>query len=78
MNDAEHQMMILMLARIYQAVGALAEALQSREVITADDLKAFHFAALADPDQLAKSTAQAYKDYLKLAKLAGVEVSLNL
>ena len=67
-------MMILMLARMNQAVGALSEVLKSRELVTAEDLKAFHFAAWDDDRQLLKAVTQARSDYLKIAKQAGVEV----
>jgi hypothetical protein len=38
--------MILILARMNQSIGAMYEILKSRDVITADDLKAFQFAAV--------------------------------
>jgi hypothetical protein len=73
MTSQEHQMMILLLARMNQAIGALSEALKSREIITAD-LKAFLFAAWDDNRQILAAVAQARSDYLEIAKQAGVEV----
>jgi hypothetical protein len=74
MTTEEHTLMILMLARMNQAIGALSEILKSRDIVTADDLKAFHFAAWDDDRQLLKAVAQARSDYLKIAKQAGVKV----
>ena len=64
--------MILVLARAYQAIEALANVLKSREIMTADDLKAFQFAAWADNAQIVKVVSQARSDYLQAAKLSGV------
>jgi len=74
MTPEEHQLMILMLARIYQGNGILAEILVAKETISRDDLKAFQNAAWADDAQILKAAAQARADYLKIAKQAGVEV----
>lgn len=74
MTAQEHQLMILMLARMNQAIGALSEILKSREIVTPEDLKAFHFAAWDDNRQILVAVTQARSDYLKIAKLAGVEV----
>jgi len=57
-----------------QAIGALSEILKSRQIVSADDLKAFHYAAWDDDAQVLKAIAQARSDYLKIAKQAGVEV----
>ena len=73
MTTEEHEMMILMLARAYQAIEALANVLKSREIMTADDLNAFQFAAWADHTQIVKVVTQARSDYLHIAKLSGVE-----
>src|SRR5208337_230667 len=74
MTTEEHNLLILMLARINQAIGAFAEVLKSRDIVTQDDLKAFHFAAWDDDRQILKAVIQARSDYLRIAKQAGVEV----
>jgi hypothetical protein len=74
MTTEEHQLMVLMLARMNQAVSAVWEALKSREVVTLDDQKAFYFSATDDNRQIAQAVLQARSDYLKIAKQAGVEV----
>jgi broad specificity phosphatase PhoE len=73
MTKQEHETMILMLARAYQTIGALANVLKSREIMTDDDLKAFQFAAWADDRQTLHYVSQARADYLKAAQLSGVE-----
>ena len=73
MTKQEHETMVMMFARMYQAIGALANAFKSREIITADDLKAFQFDAWADDAQTLRFVIQARSDYLKAAKLSGVE-----
>jgi hypothetical protein len=74
MTLEEHQLLILMLARIYQATDALSEILKSREIISQDDLKAFQYTAWADNAQILKAVAQARADYLRIAEQAGVRV----
>ena len=74
MTLQEHQIHVLILGRVYQALRAVTTALESREILTADDLKAFHFATWDDNQQIFALAAQARTDYLKIAKSAGVEV----
>ena len=73
MTTQEHETMILMFARMYQAIGALANVLKSREIMTADDLKAFLYDAWADDKQTLTFVNQAQSDYRKAAQLSGVE-----
>jgi hypothetical protein len=73
MTNQEHDMMVMMFARMYQTIGALANALKSREIMTAEDLQAFQFDAWADDKQTLRYVTQARSDYLKAARLAGVE-----
>jgi hypothetical protein len=74
MTPQEHQLMILVLARVNQTYLAITEMLKSREIITADDLKAFNHASFYDDRQVLAAVVQARTDYLKIAKQAGVEV----
>ena len=78
MTAEEHKLLILMLARMNQQFGAIFEILKSRDIVTADDLKAFHFAAWDDNRQILAAVTQAHSDYLQIAKIAGVEVPPDL
>lgn len=52
-------------------VGAIANILKSRDVITTDDLRAFQFEVWADDDQVRKFALQSRSDYLKAMQLSG-------
>lgn len=73
MTKAEHETMVMVLARAYQAIGALTNVLKREGIIKGDDLNAFHFDAWADDKQVLRYVAQARLDYLQAAKLSGVE-----
>lgn len=78
MTLEEHKLLLLLMTRVNQTYIAITEILKSREIITADDLKAFNHAAWDDNRQILAAVAQARSDYLKIAKLAGVEVPPEL
>lgn len=78
MTVEEHNLLVLVMARVNQHLLCIEDALKSTGVVTADDLKAFHFAAWSDDQQIIAATVQARADYLRLAKLAGVEVPEDL
>jgi hypothetical protein len=77
MTQNEHELMVMMFARMHEAIGALKETMKSRALWTADDEKAFSHAVHFDDVKLIQYSAQALKDYLHAAKLAKVETGLE-
>ena len=76
MTPQEHELMIMMFARMHEAIEILKETLKSRGLWTDDDEKAFSHAVHADARKLLQNIGQAYIDYARIAKLAGVVVEL--
>jgi hypothetical protein len=72
MTPQEHELMILMFARMNEAIGIVVEALKSRGLWTADDVKAFSHATHADDQKILVYAAQARHDYLACARLCGI------
>lgn len=72
MTKQEHEMMILMFARLNESVGIIVEALRSRDILNADDVKAFSHATHADAKKVLSYVVQARVDYLKAATQSGV------
>jgi hypothetical protein len=77
MTKEEHELMVLMFARLYESLGVIADVLKSREILTGDDQKAFSHAVHADDRKLVAYLGQAHKDYLDLARQAGVVTGLE-
>jgi hypothetical protein len=77
MTRQEHELMVLMFARLYEAMGVIKETLKSRELWTADDERAFSHAVHDDNKKLAEYFFQAMKDYLRLAQKSGVVTGLE-
>jgi hypothetical protein len=77
MTKQEHEMMLLMFVRMQEAVGIVVEALKSRELWTADDVKAFSHATHYDDKKMLYYVLQARADYLRCAKEVGVVTGLE-
>lgn len=76
MTHEEHEMMLMLFARLYEAIEVLKETLRSRGLWTEDDEKAFSHAVHQDARKLLSSLTQAYVDYVRVAKIAGVATGL--
>jgi hypothetical protein len=72
MNKKEHEMMLLMFARVYQRIGALSETLKSRGLWTEDDEAAFGHLVFADDARILDFAFRARSDYMKCASEAGL------
>jgi len=68
--------MVMMFARMFQALAAITETLKSRELWTGDDEKAFNRAVHENNQLLLKCAAEALLEYERIAKLEGVETGL--
>ena len=77
MTPEEHNLQILMFARVHEAIGVLAEMLKSRDIITNDDAKAFSHAVHSDQKHIVRFVLQAYTDYQRSAQQAGVVTGLE-
>ena len=78
MTKEEHMLMIPMFSRINESIGIITDVLKSREILSADDPKAFSHAAHADEQKLLSCAAQARKDYLACARLSGVVIDSSI
>ena len=72
MTKQEHEMMVMMFARVNESIGIIVEALKSREIWTRDDVTAFSHATHADDRKIQHYVEQARTDYLQCAALSGV------
>jgi hypothetical protein len=77
MTKEEHQLMILMFARLHEAIEAISETLSSREIWLGDDRKAFQDLVRSDKYKLGTYVVRAGRDYLKLAKKLGVVTGIE-
>ena len=77
MTNEEHELMVLMFARLYEAIGIIGDVLKSHELLTGDDPAAFSHAVHADDQKLVAYLAQAHKDYLNAARQVGVVTGLE-
>lgn len=73
MTNEEHLLMVLVIARMYEAVEIVTQTLKSRGLWTDDDEKAFAHAVHDDDAKLTALVQRAKRDYLLLAKMAGVD-----
>jgi hypothetical protein len=78
MTKKEHEMMILMFARINQRIGMIVETLKSRNVWTGDDEKAFAHLVYADDSKILSYASQARSDYLACARESSGNALRNL
>jgi hypothetical protein len=77
MTQQEHELMVTMFARVYEAIGMLTEALKSRGVLPDDDERAFAHLVHSDPQKVVRYLLQAQSDYSRLAKSSGVATGLD-
>jgi len=76
MTPQEHELMVTMFARLYEAIGMLTEALKSRGVLPDDDARAFAHLIHQDPQKAVRYLLQAQSDYTRLARSSGVATGL--
>jgi hypothetical protein len=72
MTKQEHELLISMFARLYQAIGAIEETLTSRGIWTGDDAVAFAHAVHVDDQKVLNYVRRARRDYLLFANQIGV------
>jgi hypothetical protein len=72
MTRKEHELMLLMFARLYESIGIIEETLKSRGIWAGDDPKAFSHAVHADDRKLLHYAKRARTDYLAFANQLGV------
>lgn len=73
MTTEEHALMIGVLALQWELVQALAQILESREIIADADDDLHAFLSLRSPQQRKKTLDQARVAYAKLARDAGID-----
>lgn len=73
MTPEEHELMMLLLARVYEYFELITETLKSRGLWTEDDEKAFAHMVHDDPAKLLRAASRARKDYLALLRESGVD-----
>jgi hypothetical protein len=77
MTKQEHRMMILMFARMFEALTIVTETLKRSEIWTGDDERAFSHATHSDLDKLRGNVLQAHQEYLDCAARSGVVTGLE-
>ena len=73
MTKQEHELMLLMFTRLYEAIGIVEETLKSRGLWTGDDPTAYSHAVHADDRKLLQYATRARQDYVKIANQLGVK-----
>ena len=74
MTRKEHELIVLMFARLYESIGIIEETLKSRGIWTGDDPTAFSHAVHADDRKLLHYAERARTDYVDFANQLGVEL----
>ena len=77
MTPQEHELMLLMFARMRELIGILTDVLENRGLLTSDDRKAFSHAVPYDPVKTLNFVLQAWKDYQAAAAQAGLLTGLE-
>jgi len=77
MTNEEHILMVMMFARIHEAIGTIQKTLESRGIWTDDDAIAFSHATHYDPKNLEHYMDAATDDYLQYAAAVGVVTGLE-
>lgn len=73
MTKQEHELMITMFTRLYEAVGIIEETLKSRGIWTGDDPSAFAHAVHSDDQKIRNYVRRARSDYRAIVSQLGVE-----
>ena len=77
MTPREHLLMILWFTKQNQSIRILLDMLRSRDVITADDEKAFEFSQMHNVGSNSALFHEVKDNYLKLAKEMGIQTGLE-
>jgi hypothetical protein len=77
MTPKEHKLLIWLLARQLQNTKTLIKILESRGILENDDAEAFASSVFLDEESNRDVLAQAKEEYLKIAKLLGLETGLE-
>ena len=78
MTTEEHQLMILMFERLYEAVGSISEALIKHGLWSRDEQAAFFQMIHADNGKAVEYLDRAMSDYLKAAAGLGVATGIKI
>lgn len=77
MTTEEHQLQILMFARVFEAMTAISEAMKRAEIWDDDDEKAFRHVAFHDLKLYSQSIVLATDNYMTIAKNLKVSTGLE-
>lgn len=76
MNPKEHELILSMFVRMYEAIEVVRDTLRSKGIWTEDDEQAFSHAVNGDPQKMLRSLAEAAVNYTESAKRFGVTTGL--
>jgi len=77
MTAKEHELIMMMFARMNESIGVITDTLTSRGLWTGDDARAFAHVAHADDRRMDFYISKALKDYTGLAETLGVVTGLK-
>ena len=77
MTSKEHLLVLTVIAKQTQLIKSLLDILKSRGIASADDARAFEFAAITDAASNAALFEREKAGYLRLAKAMGIETGLE-
>ena len=77
MTPLEHELIMLMFARMNEAIATITDVLKSRGLLTEDDAKAFSHAVHYDETKTLPVVLQTWRDYLACAAQVGVATGLE-
>jgi hypothetical protein len=77
MTDQEHKLVVFMLAQQQQRFLALVEALKSKGLIEADDVRAYDELLFAEIDPSVRSFAAIAAQYEQYAEALGLQANLK-
>ncbi len=77
MTREEHLLVLAVFTKQQQIITVLADMLRSRDLASADDLRAFEFAAIQDEPSKDALMRQVKVFYLDVAKALGIETGLT-
>jgi len=78
MTNAEHSLMIAMFVKHQMFIKTLIEILESRGLVSGDDLRAFEFRVNADAPGRSELFDYMTKLYVDVAKRMGVETGIQV
>jgi hypothetical protein len=77
MTPKEHELIVLMFARVNESIGIIGETLKSRGLWSGDDSRAFAHAVHADDQKIDSCVSKALTEYCSLAAHLGVVTGLK-